>query len=102
MQFMVTGYDGTDLDALARRMAAREAHLKSGREMFDTGKWLYAAGILNEAGALIGSLIVCDFPSREELERQWLKKEPYMTGKVWQKVDIHRIQVAPFCAPNKK
>ena len=43
-------------------------------------------------------MIVCDFPSREELQRQWLEKEPYVTGRVWQKVDIHRVQVAPFAA----
>lgn len=98
MQFMVIGYDGTDPDALARRMAVREAHLQSGKELYASGKWLYAAGILNEAGTLIGSMIICDFPSREELEQQWLEKEPYITGKVWQKVDIHRVQVASFAA----
>ena len=102
MQFMVIGYDGNDAGALARRMAVREAHLKLGREMYDAGKWLYAAGILNEAGTLIGSMIVCEFPSREELERQWLNQEPYMTGKVWQKVGIHRAQVAPFCAAKQE
>ena len=98
MQFMVTGYDGTDPGALARRLAVREAHLKLGKEMHDAGKWLYAAGILNEAGTLVGSLIICDFPSREELEQQWLEKEPYFIGRVWQKVDVQRVQVAPFCA----
>ena len=72
--------------------------MKMGKEMHDTGKWLYAAGILNEEGKMIGSMIVCDFPSRKELERQWLEKEPYITGRVWQKVDIHRVQVAPFAA----
>jgi uncharacterized protein YciI len=96
MQFMVIGYDGNDPGALARRMAVREAHLKLGKELYEAGKWLYAAGILNDAGTMIGSMIVCDFPSREEIERQWLKKEPYMTGKVWQKVDIHRVNVASF------
>jgi len=98
MQFMVIGHDGSDPGALARRMAAREAHLKLGKELHAAGKWLFAAGILNEAGTLVGSMIVCDFPSREELERQWLKKEPYLVGKVWQQVNVNRVQVAPFCA----
>ena len=98
MQFMVIGHDGTDQDAPARRLAVREAHLKSGKELYASGKWLYAAGILNEAGTLVGSMIICDFPSREELEQQWLEKEPYITGKVWHKVAIHRVQVAPFAA----
>ena len=98
MQFMVIGYDGNDSGALARRLAVREAHLKLGKELYEAGKWLYAAGILNEAGTLIGSMIVCEFPSREELERQWLEKEPYIIGRVWQKVDVQRVQIAPFCA----
>jgi len=99
MQLMVLGYDGVDKDALARRMAAREAHLKLGKELHDAGKWLYAAGILNDEGNLCGSLIVCDFPSREEMEKQWLGREPYIVGKVWEKIDVRRVQAAPFCAP---
>jgi uncharacterized protein YciI len=99
MQFMVLGYDGVDKDALARRMAAREAHLKLGKEMHEAGNWLYAAGILDDAGKMIGSMIVCDFESRIEMQKQWLSREPYIAGKVWQKIDIRSAQVAPFCAP---
>ena len=102
MQFIVIAYDGTDSQALARRMAAREAHLKSARELYDNGKWLYASGILDDDGMMIGSMIVCDFPSREELEKQWLKNEPYVTGNVWDKISIHRTQVAPFCTVQKE
>ena len=98
MQFIVIAYDGTDEGALERRLAVRDAHLKSAKELFDNGKWLYAVGILNENGKMIGSMIVCDFPSRDELEEQWLKNEPYMIGKVWEKVEVNRAHVAPFGA----
>ncbi len=96
MQFIVIAYDGTDQGALERRLAARDAHLKSAKEMFDGGKWLYAAGILSDDGKMIGSMIVCDFASRDELE-EWLKAEPYVVGDVWKKIDVNRAQVAPFC-----
>ncbi|MCX6557279.1 MAG: YciI family protein [Candidatus Aminicenantes bacterium] len=99
MQFAVIAYDGNDKDALARRMVVREAHLKVGKEMHDAGKWLYAAGILNDEGKMCGSMIVCEFESKAEMEKQWLSREPYIAGKVWQKIDIRRVQVAPFCAP---
>ncbi len=99
MQFIVTGHDGTDEKALERRMAARPAHLELGARLHAAGRWLYAAGILDEQGIMRGSLIVCDFPSRQALEEEWLQKEPYVTGRVWQRVEIHRAQVAPFCAP---
>lgn len=99
MQFIVTGYDGKDKEALSRRMAARQAHLAMAGDMHGMGKWLYAAAILNEEGNMAGSLIICEFDSREALEKEWLEKEPYVLGKVWEKIEIVRGQVAPFCAP---
>ncbi len=96
MQFIVTGYDGKDEGALDRRMAAREAHLAMAGEMVETGKWLYAAAILNEQEKMAGSVIVCEFDSRQAMESEWLDKEPYVLGKVWEKIDITRAQAAPF------
>ena len=100
MQFIVIAYDGTDEGALERRLAAREAHLTLAKEMFNNGKWLYAVGILNDDGKAIGSMIVCEFASRNKLE-QWLKVEPYVVGNVWKKTEINRAQVAPFCVGKK-
>lgn len=98
MQFIVIAYDDSDEKALARRLAVREEHLKSAEQMFKEGKWLYAVGILDDEGKMIGSMIVCDFPSRDELEEQWLKNEPYVIGNVWKEIKIYRAQIAPFCA----
>lgn len=102
MQFILLGYDGTDEDAPARRMAARDAHLKLGKEMHESGKWLYATAILDDEGQMIGSMIVCDFASRSEMQKEWLSREPYILGKVWQKIDIRSAQTAPFCNPGAK
>ena len=98
MQFIVMGYDGTDEHALERRVAVREAHLKVASEMSGQGKWLYAAAILNDEGSMCGSMIVCEFDSLEALKAEWLNSEPYMVGKVWEKVEIKQAKVAPFCA----
>jgi uncharacterized protein YciI len=100
MQFLVTGYDGKDDKALERRMAAREAHLANFREMHRKGIFLYGFALLNEDGKMAGSMIVCDFPSKGDLEEQWLKHEPYVTGKVWQTIEISRAQVPPFLTDN--
>lgn len=99
MQFIVLGYDGTDEKALERRLAAREEHLQLAGKMYEEGKWLYAAAILSDDGVMCGSMIVCEFPSRDSLEKEWLDQEPYIKGKVWEKVEVRRAQVAPFCAP---
>jgi uncharacterized protein len=94
MQFLVIGYDGTDGQAQARRLAVREAHIALGDKMRDSGNFLYGAAILNEDDKMIGSVIICQFDSRKELD-QWLKIEPYVTGNVWQKTDIQPCRVGP-------
>ncbi len=99
MQFIVTGTDGTDAGALDRRMAVRQAHLETAKKMKESGKWLYAAAILDDQGDMCGSMIVCDFESEQALKSQWLDSEPYVTGKVWETVEIKRAAVAAFCAP---
>ena len=95
MQFVVVAYDDVDDQALERRMEARPAHLEAAKANFDQGRWLYAVAILNDEGTMIGSMIVCDYPSRSDLDEQWLKNEPYVTGKVWKKIDVKRAQVPP-------
>ena len=96
MQFIVTGYDGKDDDALDRRMVARDAHLKVAKEMADNGKWLYAAAIINEKEQMAGSIIICEFHSEDRLRKEWLDQEPYILGDVWQTVEIKRAQVPPL------
>jgi hypothetical protein len=44
-----------------------------------------------------GSMIICSFDSKEEMYKEWLDKEAYIQNDVWQKIEIHRAQVAPFC-----
>ena len=75
------------------RMVARDAHLKVAKEMADNGKLLYAAAIINEKEQMAGSVIICEFDSKESLKKEWLDNEPYILGKVWEKVEIMRAQV---------
>lgn len=93
MQFIVTALDGKDEKALERRLAAREEHLKSANQMYEKGNLLYAAAILNDESKMIGSTMIFEFPSREDLDK-WLKVEPYVIGKVWEDIDIKNCQVA--------
>ncbi|HQH79731.1 MAG TPA: YciI family protein [Synergistaceae bacterium] len=95
MQFLVLGYDGTDPEALSRRLAVREEHLKLFREGLASGKFRFGTAILNDDGQMAGSAILAEFPSREALE-EWLRREPYVTGHVWQTITVHRAQM-PAC-----
>ena len=94
MQFIVLAYDGTDGEALDRRMQAREEHLRLVKDKVEAGEHLYGAALLDEEGKMIGSMMVVEYPSREALE-DWLKVEPYVMGNVWQEIDIKPCQVPP-------
>jgi uncharacterized protein YciI len=94
MQFLIIGRDGTDEKAPERRLAAREAHLALGDRMRDQGKALFGVAVLDEAEKMVGSVYICDFASRDELD-QWLKEEPYVTGDVWQDIEIKKCRVGP-------
>ena len=89
-QFVLIAYDGTDADAPSRRMAARPAHLENVRQLKARGQFTEGGAVLNEAGTMIGSVMIVAFPSRAELDA-WLASDPYVTGKVWE-----RIQVQPY------
>jgi uncharacterized protein len=97
MQFVVTGHDGTDAKALERRLAARPAHMAGADAMKARGELLYAAAILNDKGEMAGSVMICEFPSRKEVDA-WLAAEPYVTGKVWEKIDVRPAKVPPSFA----
>ena len=93
MQFLLVGYDGNDPEALQRRMKVREDHLKGVEILKKAGEFLVGGAILDENGKMIGSMMVYDFPDRQSLEER-LKDEPYLTGKVWEKTEIHPFRLA--------
>lgn len=94
MQFALIGYDGTDDEALQRRLAVRERHLALSEEMARDGRLLYGAAILDDAGKMIGSMCFYEFPSRQDLDA-YLETEPYVVGKVWQRIEIRPCKTAP-------
>ena len=87
MQFIVIGHDGTDDGALERRMAARDAHLKVCADSVASGNQLIGAAMMDGTGKMNGSVMIMNFDSRDELDA-WLAREPYVTGKVWDRVEV--------------
>jgi uncharacterized protein YciI len=92
MQFLVLAHDGDDSDALERRLAVRVAHLALVDRLRDEGKMLYGAAILDETSKMVGSVLICEFASRQDLDH-WLEEEPYVTGQVWKKIEIRECKV---------
>ena len=93
MQFILTAFDGKDSEAAARRMSVREKHLLGVQKAKEEGKHLFGGAILDENGNMIGSVMIVDYPSKEILYSEWLSDEPYITGNVWQEIDVKPFRV---------
>ena len=98
MFFLITGIDGTDENAMARRMEARPAHLKACELMKKDGQMLFGAALLDDDGKMIGSIIVVQVESRAAVDK-YLATEPYVTGDVWRDINIQTIAVGSHFLP---
>lgn len=94
MQFIIMAKDGEDEEALNRRLAARDSHLAYGEMAAKTGEQIIAAALLDKNDNMRGSLMIVDFENIEELQK-WLDQEAYVTGNVWQNIDIIPCKIAP-------
>jgi hypothetical protein len=94
MFYAILGEDAPD--SLARRLAARPAHLARLTELQQNGRLLLAgpfpASDSNDPGpaGFTGSLIVAEFPSLQEAH-DWAEADPYVAAGVYA-----RVSVKPF------
>jgi uncharacterized protein len=93
MQFVLMAWDGDDEHALNRRMAARETHLTRAKQAAKDGQILEAGAILNDAGQMIGSVMMLEFPNEIEA-RAWLEVDVYVTTGVWKRLELHPFKLA--------
>lgn len=92
-QYVITAFDFTDAGALQRRMEARPHHFEKAKKLKATGNFIKGGAILNHEGKMIGSVMMMQFESDDALEN-WKINEPYIIGKVWEKIDIRPFMVA--------
>jgi uncharacterized protein len=93
MQFLIIAYDYKD-GGLERRLAVREQHIKLGDELKAAGNFLYGVAMLNEKNEMMGSVLIMEYPTRNELD-EYLKKEPYVMNNVWEKIEVTPCRVGP-------
>ena len=94
MWYAIEGYDGADV--VARRAAARAAHLARLNALRDQGRLMLAgpcpaidAEDPGPAG-FSGSIVIAEFPSLADA-RAWAEADPYVEAGVYQ-----RVEVRPF------
>ncbi|MGN6294657.1 MAG: YciI family protein [Chitinophagaceae bacterium] len=92
-QYLVTAMDGADAAAPDRRATVRPDHFVRARELKASGNFITGGAILNEQGQMIGSMMVVQFNTEQELQA-WLNTEPYIMGKVWEKIEVRPFKVA--------
>ena len=51
-----------------------------------------AGGLLDNEGKMKGSVLILDFPSRDDLD-SYLASEPYVVEQVWEKIEIETMNV---------
>ena len=93
MQFLVIARDGTDEDALERRMRTRPSHLEGIAPLVESGNVLVGGAILSGSGDMVGSMLLVEFPDRADVDA-WLARDPYVTDEVWQEIEVHPFRTA--------
>lgn len=93
MLFLVVAYDHPGPVGRERRAAARERHLAQAAMSLGV-RAVYGATILDDDGEMVGSMLVMEAASRDELDA-WLRVEPYVVEDVWQRVSVHPCHVPP-------
>ena len=93
MQYVIHAYDYTGSDALSRRMAARPAHLDYARQLKEKGQFLLGGALLNADGTMIGSMLVLDMETEDQLT-EYLQTDPYIVQGIWEKIDVKPFRPA--------
>jgi hypothetical protein len=92
MLFVIAAVDRPD--SLALRMATRAAHFEYAHA---TGVVRLGGPFLNDAGEMIGSLIIIEAPDLESA-RRWQTGDPYAKAGLFARVDLHPWKAtANFC-----
>lgn len=92
-QFLITAIDYKDADALSRRMAVREQHLERMRAEKDKGVFVVGGAQINHSGNMYGSVLIVNLPDAAAVH-EWAQQDPYITGKVWEDIQVTPFRVA--------
>jgi len=93
MQFLVIARDGTDPDALDRRLGARPAHFERARREKANGTLMMGGAILDEHNQMVGSSLFVEIEDRPALDK-WLADDPYTKAGVWKTFEIEVMRIA--------
>ena len=91
MTYVIHAYDYPD--GLAKRMEIRPAHLDYVRTLKAKDQFLLGGALLDEAGQMIGSMLMLNLDTDEQLQ-EYLRTDPYIVQGVWERIDVKQFRQA--------
>lgn len=92
-QYVIIAKDGTDEQALERRQNSRPVHLAGAKKLKDNNNFVLGGAMLDDDGNMRGSVMIVQFETAEDFQH-WYDNEPYITGGVWQTIEVKPFKVA--------
>jgi uncharacterized protein YciI len=92
---VIVAWDGTDIEAPARRQAVRAAHMDRVGPQAASGMLTMGGALLGDDGAMRGSIAVIAQAS-DDAARAWLGQDPYVVGDVWRDIALHGTRLFPL------
>jgi len=92
-QYVIIAQDGKDEEALERRKSIRPVHLAGAKKLKENNNFILGGAILDEHGNMCGSVMMVQFENESEF-KNWYTNEPYITGGVWQEIEVKPFRVA--------
>lgn len=92
-QYVIIAQDGTDEDALERRMQARPFHLAGAKKLKEQNNFVVGGATLDEEGKMRGSIMIVQFETKEEFDH-WYANEPYIKEGVWKTIEVKPFRIA--------
>lgn len=83
--------------ALDRRLATRPEHLAKVAEAAERGEEILGGALIDEDGAMCGSMLVFDVENRERVD-ELIASDPFTRDNVWGEVTVMPFKVAPVFA----
>lgn len=87
MQFTIIALDDTAEGTLDRRLAARAQHMERIHAMKADGSIIDGGALIDDDGKMIGSVVLCEFPSRAGLDA-YIESETYFKEGVWKNINV--------------
>ncbi len=92
-QYVIIAQDGTDDNALDRRLGVRSKHLEGAKQLKEQNNFVMGGAMLNAEGKMCGSVMIVQFETKEEFDH-WYANEPYIVGGVWKTIEVKPFKVA--------